>query len=192
MKAKDVLYILVIVLVIISIGAFLSKEERAKKADKIIKRLRNENHQLKTAYLSLFEKYLKTQQNINVGIIEEVAKLKENISLVSMEVHVELEKVIKRLDEGEGVDAIRLIAKIVEDQLKQKAKENPDFKKKPMLHNLLEFASKCEWISKRQFENGLLLKEVRNKESHELAVTEESRNVGLSIFAGIDIIYAIK
>jgi len=83
------------------------------------------------------------------------------------------------------------LAKIVENKLKDKAKNDQTFKKKPMLHNLLEHAFNCQWISSSQFENGLLLKEIRNKESHELAVREEPLKIGMAIFTGIDIIYSL-
>ena len=62
----------------------------------------------------------------------------------------------------------------------------------PMLHNLLEFAKNANLITVRQYENGMLLKDIRNKESHELVVLEETKNLGLCIFSGIDIIYSLR
>ena len=192
MKLKDILYILIAVLGLIVLWLFDDKKKRAVKAERIIKRLRKENHDIKKAYLGLFEKYLKSQRNVDVGIIDELHKLKKSIDDLDYTVHIELETVISNLNEGKSEEAIRILAKVVENKLKEKVINDKSFKGKPMLHNLLDYAKKCNWITSRQFENALLLKEIRNKESHELDVREDTKNLGLSIFSGIDIIYALK
>lgn len=192
MKLKDALYIIIIALGLIIFWLFYDKQERAIKMDRIVKKLRKENYEIKTAYLELFEKYLKTQQNVDVGIIAELQKLRKSVDTLNFSVHLELENVITNLNEGKTVEAVRILAKVVENKLKEKVKKEETFKEKPMLHNLLDFAKVNNWITPRQYENALLLKEVRNKESHELDVQEETKNLGLSIFGGIDLIYALK
>lgn len=192
MKLKDALYIIIIALGLIIFWLFYDKQERAIKMDRIVKKLRKENYEIKTAYLELFEKYLKTQQNVDVGIIAELQKLRKSVDTLNFSVHLELENVITNLNEGKTVEAVRILAKVVENKLKEKVKKEETFKEKPILHNLLKYAKNCNWISSRQFENALLLKDIRNKESHELDVQEETKNLGLSIFGGIDLIYALK
>lgn len=192
MKLKDILYILIAVLGLIVLWLFDDKKKRAVKADRIIKRLRKENYDIKKAYLGLFEKYLKSQQNVDLGIIEELEKLKQSVDNLDYTVHIELESVISNLNEGKINEAVRILAKVIENKLKEKAANEEDFKGKPMLHNLLNYAKRCNWLTSRQFENAMFLKELRNKESHELDVNEETKNLGLSIFSGIDIIYALK
>lgn len=192
MKLKDILYIIIGVLALAVWWLIDDKEKRALKTDRIIKRLRKDSHDTKKAYLNLFEKYLKTQQNVDVGVIAELEKLQKSIDTLDFEVHIELESVINNLNEGKSEEAVRLLAKIIENKLKEKATKDPSFKGKPMLNNLLEYAKKCSWITLGQFENAMLLKVIRNKESHELAVQEETKNLGLSIFSGIDLIYALK
>jgi hypothetical protein len=192
MKLKDILYIIVIALGLVALWLFEDKKKRAVKMDRIIKRLRKENREIKTAYLGLFEKYLKIQQNVDVGIIAELQKLQKSIDKLDFEVHIELASVIDNLNNGKSEEAIRLLAKVVESKLKEKATKEESFKGKPMLHNLLDYAKKCSWITPGQFENAMLLKKIRNKESHELDVQEETKNLGLSIFSGIDLIYALK
>jgi hypothetical protein len=191
-KLKDILYIIIGVLALAVWWLIDDKEKRALKTDRIIKRLRKDSHDTKKAYLNLFEKYLKTQQNVDVGVIAELEKLQKSIDTLDFEVHIELESVINNLNEGKSEEAVRLLAKIIENKLKEKATKDPSFKGKPMLNNLLEYAKKCSWITLGQFENAMLLKVIRNKESHELAVQEETKNLGLSIFSGIDLIYALK
>jgi hypothetical protein len=191
-KLKDILYIIIGVLALAVWWLIDDKEKRALKTDRIIKRLRKDTHVTKKAYLNLLEKHLKTQQNVDVGIIAELQKLQKSIDTLDFEVHIELESVINNLNEGKSEEAVRLLAKIIENKLKEKAIKDKSFKGKPMLHNLLDYAKKCSWITPGQFENAMLLKVIRNKESHELAVQEETKNLGLSIFSGIDLIYALK
>lgn len=192
MKLRDTLYIIIALLGIVVLWLFDDKKQRAVKTDRIIKRLRKDNHDIKSAYLGLFEKYLKSQQNVDLGIITELQKLQKSIDSLDFEVNIELESVTDNLNNGKSEEAVRLLAKIIENKLKEKAIKEESFKGKPMLHNLLEYAKKCSWITPGQFENAMLLKVLRNKESHELDVQEETKNLGLSIFSGIDLIYALK
>ncbi len=192
MKLKDIPYLIIAVLGFAVLWFFDDKKKRAIKTNRIIKRLRKENYDVKKAYLGLLEKYLKAQQNVDVGIITELQKLKESVDNLDYTVHIELESVIVNLNEGKTSEAVRVLAKVVENKLKEKVANDESFKGKPMLNNLLNHAKKCNWLSSRQFENALLLKELRNKESHELDVQEETKNLGLSIFSGIDLIYSLK
>ncbi len=192
MKLKDILYLIIAVLGLAVLWLFDDKKKRAIKTNRIIKRLRKENNDIKKAYLGLLEKYLKAQQNVDVGIITELQKLKQSIDNLDYTVHIELESVIVNLNEGKTSEAIRVLAKVVESKLKEKVTNDESFKGKPMLHNLLNHAKKCNWLNSRQFENAMLLKELRNKESHELDVQEETKNLGLTIFSGIDLIYTLK
>lgn len=191
MKGKVLFYVFVVIIILIITWIFINEREKARRKDLIIEKLSKENEQLKHGYLSLLEKYLKTQKKVSPDVIEELQNLKSKIDNLETEIHVELESIIKKVNDGEGANAVMELAKIVEHKLKEKALNDESFKKKPMLHNLLEHAVNCNWINKRQYENGLLLKEVRNKYAHELDVNEESRNIGMSIFAGVDLIYTI-
>ena len=192
MKAKEHFYIVITLLSLLVVWLFIDKHKRAVKTDRIIKRLRKDNFETKKAYLGLLEKYLKTEQNVDLGIIAEIEKLKKDIDTLDFTVHIELETVIDNLNKGKSTEAVRLLAKVVENKLKEKAIKDASFKGKPMLHNLLDFAKNCNWITSRQYENGMFLKDIRNKESHELVVLEDTKNIGLSIFTGIDIIYSLK
>jgi len=191
MKIKNFIIILLSALAIVFLWLFLSEREKARRKDDLIDKLSEENSALKKGYLSLLEKYLTTQNKISPDVIVELQRLKSKIDRLETEVHIELNSVIKLVEQGQGVKGIKDLAKIVENKLKDKAKNDQTFKKKPMLHNLLEHAFNCQWISSSQFENGLLLKEIRNKESHELAVREEPLKIGMAIFTGIDIIYSL-
>lgn len=192
MKAKENFYLVITLLSLVVFWLFMDKYKRALKTDRIIKRLRKDNYETKKAYLGLLEKYLKTEKNVDIGIIAELQKLRQSIDTLDFEVHIELEAVIKNLNDGKPEEAVRILAKVVESKLKEKALKDTSFKGKPMLHNLLDFARNCNLITVRQYENGMLLKDLRNKESHELVVLEETKNLGLCIFSGIDIIYSLR
>ena len=137
MKAKENFYIIIALLTLLIVWLFIDKRKRAIKTDRIIKRLRKDNYETKKAYLGLFEKYLKTQKNVDLGIITELQKLRLSIDTLDFEVHIELEAVINNLNEGKPEEAIRILAKVVENKLKEKALKDNSFKGKPMLHNLL-------------------------------------------------------
>lgn len=172
--------------------AFGNEKIKNKKKDRENNDLKNENERLKNGYLTLLEKYLLTQNSIEPSVITELQDLKMNIDQLETKVHIELDSVIKQVNNGEGPKAIKDLAKIVENKLKEKVNNDDTFTGKPMLHNLLEHAKKRCWISSGQFENGMLLKNIRNKESHELAVNITTREIGMSIYIGVDIIYAIS
>lgn len=191
MKLKHVLYVIIASLGLLVVWLFISAKERAKKANRIIKRLRKDHLEVRNAYLKLFEKYLEAQQNVDIGLISEVQKLQKQISKLDFEIHAELHELINDLDNGKAINAVRRLAKVVENKLKERADADVSFKGRPMLHNLLTFAQKKKWITDRQFENALVLKEMRNKESHELDVLENSRNIGMCIYSGIDILYTL-
>lgn len=191
MKLKNLFYILIGILGLITFWLFTDRKKRAIKANRIIKRLRKDNFEIKTAYLNLFEKYLKSQSNVDVGLIAELEKLRNSWSKLDFEVHIEIEGLVNDLNNGNSTNAVRKLAKIVESKLKEKAIKHKDFKGKPMLHNLLSFAKGKGWINSKQYENGLELKKVRNKESHEMDVKEDSISIGQSIYSGIDILYTI-
>lgn len=192
MKGKNVIIALCLIVVLVVLFLFINEREKAKRKDEIIDRLKDENRRIKMAYLGLLEKYLKANGDVQPSVIKELQRLKSEIDDMHTTVHVELESVIKRMTDGEETKAVKDLAKIVENVLKEKAEKDETFKKKPMLHNLLEYAKDKGLICSRLYENGMKLKELRNKESHELAPECSKIEIGMSVFAGIEIINAVK
>lgn len=192
MKAKNVALLVLSVVVFVLLFFFINELKKAKLKDEIMDRLKAENRDLKKAYLDLLEKYLKENGNVEPNVIEELNRLKSEIDEMETAIHVELESVIKRMSEGEGTKAVKDLAKIVENVLKEKAIKDATFKKKPMLNFLLEYAKDSGLICSRMYENGMKLKELRNEECHELAPSRSKLEIGMSIFTGIEIISAVK
>lgn len=194
MKGKKNIAIVVLsVTVLFVLWLFIDEREKAKRKDEIIDRLRDENRKIKAGYLELLEKFLKESGDVEPSVIEELQKLKSEIDVLDSEIHVELDSVIKRISEGEGTKAVKDLAKIVENVLKEKVEKDENYqKKRPMLNDLLLYAKDKGLICSRLYENGMKLKELRNLESHELAPTCSKLEIGLSVFAGIEIINAIR
>ena len=192
MKGKNVMIIVLIAVLLFLLGWTMNERERAKKKDKIMDRLKEENKELKMAYLSLLEKFLEAN-GVEPSVVEELHRLKSEIDEMDTEIHVELDSVIKRISDGEGTKAVKDLAKIVENVLKEKAVKDEIFtKKRPMLNDLLLYAKEKGLICTRLYENGLKLRDLRNKESHELAPSCTKLEIGMSVFTGIEIISAIR
>lgn len=184
--------IVLIAVLLFLLGWTMNERERAKKKDKIMDRLKEENKELKMAYLSLLEKFLEAN-GVEPSVVEELHRLKSEIDEMDTEIHVELDSVIKRISDGEGTKAVKDLAKIVENVLKEKAVKDETFtKKRPMLNDLLLYAKEKGLICTRLYENGLKLRDLRNKESHELAPSCTKLEIGMSVFTGIEIISAIR
>lgn len=192
MKAKDILNVILAAIVLLFLWMFIDEREKGKRKDELIEKLKKENLSLKVGYFNLLEKYLRATNNAEPSTLKELEKLKTEIDFLDTATHQELNSVIRHVDENEGAKAVKDLAKIVENHLKDKVKNDKSFSKKPMLHNLLEHAHQCHWINEQMFSFSKLLKDIRNKESHELAVQIPSRLIGLAIFTGIDIIYSLK
>lgn len=192
MKGKNIVIVVLLGLLLFLLGWTMNERERAKRKDKIMDRLREENKELKMAYLALLEKFLEAN-GVEPSVLEELHRLKSEIDEMETEMHVELESVIKRISDGEGIKAVKDLAKIVESVLKEKARQDESFRnRRPMLNDLLVYAKEKGLICSRLYENGLKLKELRNLESHELAPSCSKLEIGLSVFAGIEIISAVR
>lgn len=191
MRFKDFCIIILVALAIVLFWAFLNERQKGNMKDKIISRLEDENDELKKAYLDLLQRYLILHKDTTPDILEELEKLKDQFVELNKDVHIELKSVILHMDNGNGAKAVKDLAKIVENILWDKAQEAQSFQKKPPLAQLLEHAKKCSWITPHEQAYGELIKEIRNKEAHELNVQIEPHRLGLAIFSGIQIIYSL-
>lgn len=192
MKAKDVAIVALGFLVLLFIFVFIDEREKNKRKDALLAKLSKENAQLKQGYLTLLEKYLQKEAKVAPDILEELHKLKQTIDSLETNVHYELDSVIRLMNAGEGTKAIKDLTKIIENKLKEKVIHENVQPKGSTLNDLLDFAGKCNWLNSKQVATGHLLREIRNKESHELAVNESHARIGMAIFGGIDIIYELS
>lgn len=191
MKSKNILLGIAGLIALIFLWAFLNEKEKSKRKDKVIDQLTKENHELKSAYLNLLEEFLKAQPEIEPSVLRELNRVKAEIDEMDTATHLELESVIRHVSMKEYAKAVRDLAKILEVKLKEKVVDNPNFKKQPKLHFLLEHTHSAKWINDQDYHNSLQLKNVRNEESHALAVTVKPLDAGLLVFAGIKVLYAV-
>jgi hypothetical protein len=81
MKAKNIIYALGAIVVLLVLWLFINEQEKSKRKDAVIAKLIQENNQLKSAYLALLEKYLLSTNSAEPSIIKELNKLKSEIDL---------------------------------------------------------------------------------------------------------------
>jgi hypothetical protein len=191
MKGREIAEALFGIILLALLFFFINEQEQAKRKDEIIDKLTKENEELKQAYLSLLEEFLKNQPELEPSILRELQFVKSEIDELDTPTHLELDSVVRHVVSKEYAKAVRDLAKILEVKLKHKVKDDESFKKQPKLHFLLEHARKCKWITEQEFHNALQIKTVRNEESHELAVNVEAVDAGIMVFSGIKVLYAV-
>lgn len=188
---KDVL----IALLFITIGALfwwaISENRKNTLKDKIIRRLTNENDEIRKGYLDLLQRFLILKGETAPDILEELEKLKESLSTLNKDAHIALGNVIGLVNDGYYETAVRDLAKIIENILKEKIDVDASFKKKRDLFNFLQHAKECKWIKPHEHAYADLIRLMRNNDSHEWNVKEEPHKIGLAIFAGIEIVYSL-
>ena len=191
-RVKDLIIVVLIIIIALLGWAFINERMKNELKDKAIRRLTDENDELKKGYLDLLQKHLLLSENTPKEVIADIERLKDQVVNLSKDVHIELGSVIDNVRNRNGVKAVRELGKIIENVLKEKAANDANFKKKPTLFNLLVHAKICNWIKPHVQAYVELIREIRNKESHELNVQVEPHKIGLAIYAGIDIIFSLN
>jgi hypothetical protein len=191
MNWKNVAMALGAILLLAVTWAFINDERKLVLQGRAIAKLQDENKKLKIAYLGLLEKVLRLENKLTPDVMKELSLLKEKAQILDQLVHIELESVIKLVNEGHGEKAVMDLAKIIENVLKLKAEKEGVFKKKPTLNNLLEHAGVSNWLNPEEIAVANHLRNLRNEESHQLAVRKPSHEIGFAIFGGIKLIYTL-
>lgn len=171
---------------------FLHEKTMNALKDRTIRRLTNENDEIRKAYLDLLQRFMLLHNHANPDILKELEKLKELTVNLDREIHLAIDKVISLINDGHYEVAIRDLGKIIENILKAKVKEDVSFKKKHSLKNYLEHALECKWIKTHEHGFAELIRIIRNEDSHELNAKIEPHQFGLAVFAGIEIIYKLS
>ncbi len=182
MRSRDIIIIALIAIILVLGWFFFNEMKKNELKEKMIRRLTDENDELKKGYLDLLQKHLLLSENTPKDIIADIERLKDQVVNLSKDVHIELGSVIDNVRNNNGAKAVRELGKIIENVLKEKAIKDESFKKTPSLFNLLEYAKNCHWIKPNIHAYGELIREIRNKESHDLNVQIEPHKIGLAIF----------
>lgn len=195
MNWKDVLIGGLIAICLVLLWLFISSETRrawlAKAIEKLEKEnedLAEENEELKIEYLDLLQQVMETKEKVTPDVIKELDDLKEKAKTLDTLVHVELSSVIQQVNTGHNEKAVKDLAKIIENVLKMKAQKEAEFKDQPTLNNLIKFASVKQWLPAEDVAVAHSLRNLRNEESHDLAVKKPLHEMGFLLFAGIKLI----
>lgn len=189
---KDILIGFLILIVLLLFWWLINEKTINALKDRTIRRLTNENDEIRKAYLDLLQRFMLLHNHANPDILKELEKLKELTVNLDREVHLAIDKVISLINDGHYEVAIRDLGKIIENILKEKIKSDNSFKKKHDLKHYLEHAKECQWIKTHEHSFGELIRVIRNKDSHELNVEIKPHQFGLAVFAGIEIIYSLS
>ena len=118
-RVKDLIIVILIIMVAIFAWAFINEQKRNELKDKAIRRLTDENDELKKAYLDLLQQYLLISENTPKDVIADIERLKEQAINLPKDVHIELGSVIDNVRNNNGAKAVRELGKIIENVLKE-------------------------------------------------------------------------
>lgn len=191
MKLRNIIIAGLIAIILILIWLFVREQKRAELKDSIIRRLEEENEELKANYIDLLIAFMEAKNLADKSIINDLEELKKKSDHLGSSIHVELEHAIEMMREGKGTKAVKEIAKIVEHLLKEKISKETEKPKNSSLAVMLSFAKDKRWIQPHEEGYGHLIRQIRNKESHEVGVKVENHVICLAIYSGIQIIYGL-
>lgn len=191
MKPKNLFYAVFAAIALILLYLFLSEREKNKRTEKIVSRLSTENMHLKHAYFDLLKNMLENVEGVPKGLVEDLNRLRSQALNLPEGAHEEINSAILQLKDGNSAKAIREIAKVIEATLKDRLVNEPEYKKGCRLKDMFQLALDKNLINVQQHHSSDLIRELRNKESHELNVKIERHKAALAIYVGIDIIYQL-
>ena len=141
------------------------------------RKLVRENYELKEQqrHLKILIHTIKESSQFNNQMKQEILWLIDYFKNLDEKIANELAQALQLLQIGQTENAIEDLVKIMENILEQKYKSKKSFgewlrntKKKLNLHNMLEYAKKCEDIDEVEFKFFVAVKTIRNKEDHTL------------------------
>lgn len=189
---KDAALGLMLLIIIALFWWLINEKTKSALKDRTIRHLTDEKDEIRRAYLDLLQRFMLLNNNPSPDVLKELERLKELTVNLDREVHLAIDKVISLINDGHYEVAIRDLAKIIENILEPRIKQDVTFKKKHDLKNYLEHAKDGKWIKAHEHSFGELLRIIRNKDSHELNVEINPHQFGLAVFAGIEIIYSLS
>tara|TARA_B100001115_G_scaffold182173_1_gene177844 strand:+ start:574 stop:1143 length:570 start_codon:yes stop_codon:yes gene_type:complete len=183
MKGKDIAIGVLTIIAGVLILLLIDEQNRSKKKDLKIKGLRKQNKDLLT-------RTLKEKEQIPEDIKSQLIKLIDQYEGVEENVCNELIGVLALIEIGQEVKAIKDLAKIIENLLKEKYKEEKPFKGKKFipLAKLIEYAKSKSFFNDREYNTACILRDFRNEESHQLNVNDSRNMTTLALIGGIELI----
>jgi len=163
-----------------------------------IKKQKSKIEELEKDKLLLLKEHLSSNESkLGSELRTQIERLIEEYKGINEDIVSELVSILQLININEETKAIRSLATIIENILKEKIGDDAEFKQKKKrysLANLLSYAKEINIITKHEFSFGWLLKDIRNEESHELNVNSKKPEnwKTIAFFAGIEIIFKLK
>jgi len=122
---------------------------------------------------------LKQKPDFTDDVKNQLNKMADQYKSIDIKISNELRDIINLLEIGQYENAIEDLVKIIGHLLETHYKEHAGFKewlkkKAPSLHNMLTFCREEKKINEVEYKFFIAIKEIRNKEDHELDVNLES------------------
>jgi hypothetical protein len=167
-------------------------------------RLKEESQALKRDRLKLIKEYLKIAREIPSEIKAQIEKLVVEYEDIDTNVAKELLDVLNLIEQKMESKAIAALAKVIENLLKDKYAEKilvgkysdqEDFikkKSKITFFKVAEFAKNDNFLSEHEYNLTNLLRDFRNKSSHELGVEIGKNWQTIAFLTGIEIVFKLK
>ncbi|NQY30659.1 MAG: hypothetical protein HRT69_14470 [Flavobacteriaceae bacterium] len=186
MKGKDIALGTVTVIAGILIYLLIGEKNLNKLKDREIKYLKKKNK-------DLLLKSLNDKNQIPNEIKTQIAELIDNYDGVEENICNELIGVLALIEIGQEIKAIKDLTKIIENLLKEKYKEENEFKKKNFvpLARLIDYAKEKDFFNQKEYNTACILRDFRNEESHNLNVTDTRNMILASMLGGIELIFRI-
>lgn len=168
------------------------------------KKLDKENESLKKDRLKLIKEYLKIAKEIPSEIKSQIEKLVTEYEDLDQKVARELLDVLNLIEQKMEPKAIATLAKIIENLLKDKFSEeilngkfsdDEEFKKRKKsitFQKAIEYAKSVKFLTDHEYNLTNLLREYRNKSSHELGVKFSKNWQTIAFLTGIEIVFKLK
>lgn len=166
----------------IFICLFANERQKGKLKDVMIQRLRKQNRDLVSQKIK--------ESQIPTDIKTQIQELISQYEGLEEEICNELVSVLSLIEIGEEIKAIKDLAKIIENILKEKYQNEEPFKDKKFvpLAKLIEHAKNSKLLNPKEYNTACILKEFRNEESHRLNVSDTKNMVMVGLLGGIELI----
>lgn len=151
--------------------------------------LKKKNEDLMEDKLRLLRESLKNKTKLNPEILSQIERLIQYYKR-NKPISKELTDVLDQIQNGHDIKGIRDLAKIIENLLKDKFKEEPKFSshKRIPLKSLIDHAKEINFFNEKMYHSACILNQFRNDECHKLAV-EDTENMKISaLLCGLEII----
>lgn len=170
----------------------------AKENDKEAKEQEGYSRQLEINNLRLIQEFLKADVALPDIVKKQLSDLISRYEIRNAQIAIEISSIIKLIEVGEFEKGVMVIAKIIENLLKNKLQKREELKKKlikpdgkkrrAVFADYIECAKEVGIFNKAEAHFAFGIKEYRNEEAHIIGVKRQLNYNISSILTGIELI----